>query len=87
MEKKDFRDMSKGNWLGGVTNDNLNSGSLQRIADAAEEMATNYLQLQNDLDRYKRYYEEKSECISRLLKQLSAKTGHITKLKKKLAAK
>jgi len=58
-------------------------GCLQRIADATEKMASNYTQLQNDLDRYKGYVKANREEVHSLERRLSAYKGVITKLKKK----
>jgi methyl-accepting chemotaxis protein len=59
----------------------INAGSLQRIADAVEKMASNYAQLQNDRDRYKHRAEENAKSAEKLARQNSALRGVITKLK------
>lgn len=61
--------------------DEINCGSLQRIADAAESMARNYLQLQADVTLYKRWYEESQKQIAGRDRTISALRGQITKLK------
>lgn len=43
---------------GNATEGEINAGSLQRIADATEIMAGNFIALQNDRDLYKRWYNE-----------------------------
>lgn len=78
------RDKSRSEWNSSQsTLEAINSGSLQRIADATEKMASNYTQLQNDLDLYKRWYNDESEQNKKLTKQISSLKGIITKLKKK----
>ena len=65
----------------------INAGSIQRIADATEKMAANYIALENDRNYYKRQYEvRKAEC-ERMARRIFALRGVITKQKKKLAAK
>jgi len=53
------REHSKQNWASGGSVEEINSGSLQRIADATEIMAQNYVTLQNDLKWYK---GERTNC-------------------------
>lgn len=63
--------------------DHINCGSLQRIADATEAMAKNHVALQNDCDRYKRWFNEENERRLKLERSNAALRGQITKLKKK----
>ena len=56
---------------GGATIEQINCGSLQRIADAAEKMALRHTELIAEFDT--------------MGKKLSAAKGQITKLKKKMA--
>lgn len=85
-EKNNCRQLSKQNWTGEKTNDDINTGSLQRIADACELMASNYLKLQSDLkfqkDRADRNYElwRSEEKANRYLR------ANITRLKNKIKA-
>lgn len=80
---KDTRELSRKNWNGENALEAINTGSLQRIADATEKMASNYIQLQNDRDMYKRWYDcEKAEKEA-LYRKVSALKGVITKLKKR----
>ena len=44
------REQSKKDWESRDTSEDLQLGCLQRIADASEKMASNYTQLQKDLD-------------------------------------
>jgi hypothetical protein len=76
-----FREVSKQNFTSDNTIEHINAGSLQRIADATELMAKNYLQLQSDRDLYKRWYNESSAQKAKLYRQISALRGVITKLK------
>lgn len=71
-------------WNSKGTNEDINSGSLQRIADAVEKMAGNYTQLQNDRDYYRTLAADKSKAIEKLSRKISALKGVITKLKKQL---
>lgn len=82
---KDFKQQSKENWSGQEIIENINAGSLQRIADATEKMAGNYTRLQNDCDLYKRWYEAGREERNRLANRIKALKGVITKQKKQIA--
>lgn len=81
-----FKESSKVNWRPGVdrtpTNEEIQIGCLQRIADATEAMASNYLRLQADLDMHKRWYKNEQETSARLNRSNNALRGVITKLKK-----
>jgi hypothetical protein len=65
------------------SNDNINTGCLQRIADATEKMAYNYTQMQKDLEWYKNAYKQSGQSYAKLEKRNAALKGVITKLKKK----
>ena len=80
-----LRELSKRNFssLNGSTLEAISTGSLQRIADATELMAKNFIALQNDRDMYKRWYYEGNAKNTKLCKQISALKGVITKLKNK----
>lgn len=70
---------------GGATIEQINCGSLQRIADATEKMALWHTELIAERNRFEssmKYWN--SECNIRD-KKLSAAKGQITKLKKKMA--
>ena len=62
----------------------INSGSLQRIADATEVMATNFLQLQHEVESQKRRAERNWAEVQDLQKQLSIQKGLVTRYKNKL---
>ena len=85
MAEKFYRDESKRNYAieeSQLTLNHLNAGSLQRIADATELMAKNYLALQEEAARYKRWYEGERKSRHELELQRAALKGVITKLKK-----
>jgi hypothetical protein len=79
-----MRESSKNNWTSDSTIEEINAGSLQRIADATEVMAQNYLSLQNDRDMYKRWYKNEVEKKEMLQRKISSQKGVITKLKNKI---
>jgi len=65
-----------------LTIDQLNAGSLQRIADATEAMAKNHVQLQNDYNYMKISRDGYRELYEMERKRTKALKGVITKLKK-----
>ncbi len=67
----------------GATIEQINAGSLQRIADATEKMAASYDRMREDRDRYKAELERATTRINRLLLSQRALNGVITKLRKK----
>jgi hypothetical protein len=80
-----LKDLSKGNYdIKENSFEAINAGSLQRIADAAEMMAKNYIQLKNELDRYKRWYQAEVEKNKTLSHSNAGLKGQITKLKSQL---
>lgn len=82
MSIKNFKDKSRNEWEHLENSvEYINVGSLQRIADATEKMASNYIQLQNDVDLYKRWYNEARGEKEKLYRKISALKGVITKLK------
>lgn len=80
----DLKQHSRGNWSGENTLEGINTGSLQRIADATEKMAANYSQLIQERDNYKKWYHEKMERVNACYRTMTAYRGVITKLKNKL---
>ena len=83
---EDLRKLSKKTWIGDGTLELINAGSLQRIADATELMATNYTRLQADLEFYKALAAERDDTIGRIWRSLAAQKGQVTRLRNKLAA-
>ncbi|MGH1361018.1 MAG: hypothetical protein ACRBC3_19840 [Burkholderiaceae bacterium] len=79
------RESSRKEWTSRSTLGEINSGSLQRIADATEKMAAGYDKMRNDRDLYKRWHEAAQERNARLERRISALRGVVTKLKKRLA--
>jgi hypothetical protein len=86
-----LREASKGNFNtnftganpnGGVTFQEIQAGCIQRIADAIELTAKNYLRLQSDLEYYKRRSEELQARNKILERRIAAQKGLVTKLKK-----
>lgn len=76
------REESRQNWTGSSTVESINSGSLQRIADAAELMAKNYIALQaraESAERSANYWREQYE---KKVHQVRALRGVVTKLRK-----
>lgn len=89
-EFKSFREHSKTNYGQNrnekATVDEINTGSLQRIADATEKMASNYTQMQKELENYKILYEENRKEIAGLHRTIITLKGRLTRAKKKLEA-
>lgn len=61
------------------TYESINSGCMQRIANATETMARSYISMQDSRDRYKGYYEIE-------MKRSANYRGQINKLKKAMKA-
>lgn len=78
-----MRESSKKEWETKDTIEEINAGSFQRIADAAEKMASNYTQLQNNKERIESYLKNARAENLRLRRRIAALQGVITKLKKK----
>ncbi len=68
------------------TNEEIAVGSLQRIADATEVMAQNYVQLQKDREWYIQAYNNSQSRIKDLEYKIRTMKGHLTRLKLKLSA-
>lgn len=78
----DTRQDSVKTWVSDGTLESINSGSLQRIADAAEKMALRYTELIDARNGFERWYiAGQAEQLS-LKRKLTAAKGQITKLKK-----
>jgi len=84
MAEMNTREASKAHWqsVAGGNYEGINAGSLQRIADATELMAKNYLSLQADVAKYKRWYEQEQGYNKGLRASNANLKGQITKLKK-----
>lgn len=81
-----MREASKKHWHSSDTIQEINAGSLQRIADATELMAGNYIKLQKQKDMYEDWCEKRRVETVKLYRRISALQGVITKLKKKQCA-
>jgi hypothetical protein len=66
------RESSRQNWASQGTIAEINSGSLQRIADATEIMAQNFVTLQKDRDWYKGRTNELTDANVRLHRRIAA---------------
>ncbi len=77
-----LRDISKMTWIAcDKTLASINTGSLQRIADATELMARRHTELIRERDNYERYYREAQQRNQQLERCLAAAKGQITKLR------
>lgn len=87
---RNLRDESRKTWTingdSAPTLEQINMGSLLRIADASEAMAKNHVQLQRDRDMYFKWYEREYENRLKLERQINALRGVITKMKKRAAS-
>ena len=90
MAYQNYKSESRKDWgqdtNGSLTIEQINCGAILRIADAVELMAKNYLQLQHDAAFYKRKYQEQQKEIESLTRSKNAYSGHVKRLKKKVAA-
>lgn len=82
------RNDSRSDWNSQSTTDDINQGSLQRIADAAEKqaaamekMAIRYTELIESRDYWKKSAKDYLDEIKRLEHQIRGLRGAITKLK------
>lgn len=77
-----FRESSKKDWLGS-TREDINCGSLQRIADACEKMAASYESLRAERDRLK----DICDCLrgrnKKLERRIAGLRGYIKRMKEK----
>lgn len=67
----------------GNTRDEINSGSLQRIADACELMATSYKELIDERNMFRDQSISRRARIETLDRRIAALHGVITKLTKR----
>lgn len=95
-----FREMSKTGWTTTFEDgqsewpgyERINTGSLQRIADATELMAKGYVEMQNEIDRLKRMLTDRSKTIEyyqdtnkALRFSIAGYKAHLTRLRNKIA--
>lgn len=86
--KSDSREVSRRKWNVGreqraTTCEEINVGSLQRIADACELMAKNHATLIAERDMFKRWYREVEKKCARQEKQIAAYKRIVARLKRK----
>lgn len=79
-----LRTDSKKDWNSDRSIEAINAGSLQRIADATEIMAKNYVSMQNDLEWYRRHYAEDRKTIKHLEHSRAGYKAALTKSQQKL---
>ena len=89
---RSYKDLSREGWgtaesdeklkLDPSLRDKIRTGALDRIADAAEVMAQNFNDLQEERDKYKKWYYEIIERNRELWSSNYHLRGHITRLKK-----
>ncbi len=75
-----FRESSRKEWLGSTCED-INAGSLQRIADACERMAASYDQMRLDRDWQKAKADRNSAENQRLRNRIAGLRGYIKRMK------
>lgn len=91
MGFKNYRDESRRNYgrelpdRDGVSLEQLNAGSLQRIADAAETMAKGYARLEQDAAAWRARAQAAESMVALERRRITALKGHITRLRYKLS--
>lgn len=84
-EFKSYRKESRTDWGSyekGITLEQVNTGSLLRIADATELMAKNHEQLVQLKEYYERRYNEERQRADKLERQVRGYKGVISRMKK-----
>lgn len=66
------------------TTDQLQLGVLQRIADATEKISQQFIDLMNERDKYKMWYETTEKENGRLYRQNSRLKANIKRLKNRI---
>ena len=86
MRFKDFRAESRMEWgrrtLDDLTNDEVQTGALLRIADAVEKMAQSYDRMRIDRDWWKGEAERRQEEVKGLRHIIRGLRGALTKAKR-----
>lgn len=85
---KSYREGSKENW--GVndrepTIEQINAGSLMRIADAVEKTALRHTELIEQRDRFERWYKAAQKRVEYLERSNAALRGHLKRAKAKVS--
>lgn len=86
--KDTLKNVSLKNWCthdGNPTLEQINAGSLQRIADATELMAKRHTDLISERDWLSGAYRRASDRADHADRRIASLKGQITKLRKKLA--
>lgn len=68
-----------------ITNEQIQIGCLQRIADATELMAKRHQELMDERDKFKRWWKEEQTRRENRDGSIRSLRGQITKLKNQLA--
>lgn len=89
--EKSFRKLSRAEWglipeadVKEASLEQIKLGALQRIADATEAMAKNFLQLQADLDYCRKYICQLEKANKSLKNSIKAEKSAKTRYKNKL---
>lgn len=85
-----YREESRQDWTrreGLTDREDIKTGALQRIADAAELMAKEHARLVAERDRYERWWREKRDECERMARSIYALRGTITRMKRRAAGK
>lgn len=77
-----LREASRKTWASSNSIESINAGSLQRIADAAERMATHHTELIRQRDHYEAQAKTLGAEVDRLTRQRNSLRGVITRLKR-----
>jgi hypothetical protein len=81
-----IKEHSKGNFdVKNPTWETLQIGAILRIADATERMASNYVQLQNNVEYYKNLSRSRLQEIEVLKHSRAGYMAALTKLRKRIA--
>ncbi len=83
------REVSRKEWLASevASIEQINSGSLQRIADGVELVSKNYQALINERDYWRRRTVDGEEGIARLRRSYSALKANFTRRKSRTKSK
>lgn len=81
-----LKDVSRTDYTAAApTIENINAGSLQRLAAASELMARNYNTLIEEAARHKRWYEDERDRCRRHARTITALRGVITRMSRKVS--
>lgn len=65
-----------------LTAEQIQMGAVLRIADATEAMAKNYVRIQEERDRFERYYKDEQRRRASAERSNAALRGHIKRIKR-----